>query len=199
MDHDHGNLVADVANRQDLGSSPFLNGSQEGPIQFASSRLALLSVLEISQSYRRALEDDSSLARLLNVPLMSDILAERVGCLFSNSRPHVLEIEEGACDDISWMDVVRESPFRAEQEAEHYRFHLRNQKAIIKLSQFDYDLISSGIPRQLVRPQSHANDMIAEINTVDVLTSEMVHWKNIAVDRKRFLSGCSSLTFAKLT
>jgi hypothetical protein len=57
----------------------------------------------------------------MNVPLMSDILAEKISHLFSDSRPHILEIEERDYNhDITWIDVIREGPFHAERQNEKY-------------------------------------------------------------------------------
>lgn len=118
----------------------------------------------------------------MNVPLMSDILAEKVSHLFSDARPHVLEIEEGENNDgITWIEVIREGPFQAEQKDEKYRFRLHNREALFEMTQFDYDLILSGIPWRLVHPQSHTSDVLAEISAIDIMASEMRLWKGIAV------------------
>jgi hypothetical protein len=119
------------------------------------------------------------------LPLMSDILAEKISHLFSNARPHILEMGEGDNnDDITWVDVIREGSFYAEQQNEKYCFRLRNREALFEMTQFDYDLILSGIPWKLVHPQSHANDILAEISAIDLIMSEMRLWKSIAAKRK---------------
>lgn len=87
----------------------------------------------------------------MNIPLMCDILAEKISYLFSEVRPHILESEDKDCDNcISWIDVIREGPLQAEQHNEKYRFRLRDRLEVFEMTQFDYDLIVSGLPRKLL-------------------------------------------------
>lgn len=125
----------------------------------------------------------------MNMPLRSDILAEKISCLFSEARPHTLEIEEvhsGAC--ISWIDVIREGQFDVEKQNDKCRFRLRDRKAVCEMTQFDYDLIVSGLPRKLVHPESHTSDILAEISAIDLMTSEMEVWKVISAKSKLSLA-----------
>lgn len=158
-------------------------------------RLTLLSALEISKSYQKALQDGYSVARYMNMPLMSDILAEKISNLFSEVRPHILESEDKDCDNcISWIDVIREGPLQAEQHNEKYRFRLRNRREVFEMTQFDFNLVLSGLPRKLVHPETHTSDILAEINAIDLLSSEVRAWKSAAAESK--LSPDSGLHFS---
>jgi hypothetical protein len=156
-------------------------GAQIQSQYFESSRHTLLSVFELSQEYNKVLQNGGSLARHFNVPLVSDILAERVVCLFSEVRPHVLEAEDdGSGSDITWIDVVRECPSNGEWRDGKYQIRLRNKHALIQITQFDYNLILSDIPRRLVHPRSHATDILAEMQALELMTIEMRLWNSVA-------------------
>ncbi|KAJ6009015.1 hypothetical protein N7522_004031 [Penicillium canescens] len=167
----------------DTSSTLRLNGEQSNSQQMDSLRLTLLSALSNSKSYQKCLQDGHSLARFMNIPLMSDILAEKVSYLFSDVRPHLRDSEDKDSDNcISWIDVVREDPCQVEQHNEKYRFRLPNRRGVFEMTQFDYDLILSGLPRKLINPQMHTGDILAEISAVDVVTSEMRAWRGVAAE-----------------
>ncbi|KUM57412.1 hypothetical protein ACN42_g9773 [Penicillium freii] len=166
-----------------LNSTLFLKEGQNKSQHMDTLRLTLLSALENSKSHQNALQDGHSVARYMNIPLMCDILAEKISYLFSEVRPHILESEDKDCDNcINWTDVIREGPLQAEQHNEKYRFRLRGRREVFEMTQFDYDLILSGLPRKLVHPETHTSDILAEISAIDLLTSEMRAWKSAAAE-----------------
>ena len=66
----------------------------------------LLLIRKWLQELQGIVSRDHSLVRFFQVLYMSDALAQRMPCMFTDPRPKILE----ACsDDISWVDVVRES------------------------------------------------------------------------------------------
>lgn len=54
---------------------------------FYPSRQKLLFVRELLRSYQAMLDGENSFARMFNVPLMSDVLVERITRLFVNHAP----------------------------------------------------------------------------------------------------------------
>lgn len=159
-------------------------------ISFSEARKALLFSLEICQCYQSFLQSEDSVARHMSIPLMSDVLAEKISHLFSQPQPRVMDSEGNVCDiESSWMDVIRQWPFHAEKYHDNYRFSLANKIATFEITQFDYDLILSGIPQKLVHPRSHANDILAEAHALNSLTSEMRMWEKVATNSKLTL-GC---------
>jgi hypothetical protein len=122
----------------------------------------------------------------MNIPLMSDILAEKISYLFSEVRPHIRDSEDKDSDNcISWVDVVREDPFEVERHDEKYRFRLSDRQGVFEMTQFDYDFILSGLPRKLINPQTHTGDILAEISAIDLLTSEMRAWRGVAAESEQ--------------
>ena len=66
----------------------------------------LLLIRKWLQELQGIVNSDHSLVRFFQVPFMSDALAQRMTYMFTDPRPKILE----ACsDEISWVDVVRES------------------------------------------------------------------------------------------
>ncbi|KAJ5318289.1 hypothetical protein N7476_004709 [Penicillium atrosanguineum] len=180
MDRAWEKVNQERSNKMGNSSSMLCSGAKIKSTYFATSRQTLLTALELSRAYQRILTDDHSLARHMNVPLMSDILAEKISHLFSEARPHILEIgAEEKSNDITWVDVIREGSFHTEHQNEKFRLRLRNREAVVEMTQFDYDLILSGMPWKLVHPQSHASDILAEISAIDLVASEMRIWKGI--------------------
>ncbi|KAI2756354.1 hypothetical protein DTO006G1_7994 [Penicillium roqueforti] len=149
---------------------------------FYPSRQKLLFVRELLRSYQAMLDGDNSFARMFNVPLMSDVLAERITRLFSESRPKVLE----ACNhDINWVDVIRECLVEVKRHDNGmYQYYLPKRKALVEMSEFDHCLVLSGIPRQLVHPKSHPSDVQAERSTLELLAKEISSWNDIILNRK---------------
>jgi hypothetical protein len=148
-------------------------------------KLTLLSALGKYKTYQNALQDGHSVARYMNIPLMSDVLAEKISYLSSEVRPHILESGGEDCVNcISWVDVIREGPLRAEKHNEKYRFRVQNRREVFEMTQFDFNLILSGLPRKLVHPETHTSDILAEISAIDLLASEMRAWKSASAEGK---------------
>ncbi|OGE47664.1 hypothetical protein PENARI_c039G01478 [Penicillium arizonense] len=167
----------------DASSTLHLNREQSNSQQMDSLRLTLLSALANSKSYQKVLQGGHNLARFMNIPLMSDILAEKISYLFSEVCPHIRDSEDKDSENcISWVDVVREDPFEVEQHNEKYRFRLSDRQGVFEMTQFDYDFILSGLPRKLINPQTHTGDILAEISAIDLLTSEMKAWRGVAAE-----------------
>jgi hypothetical protein len=151
---------------------------------FDSSRQRILSVLEQSQSYQSYLQGEKSLSQLFHVPLVCDTLAEKVMLLFSELRPRVLEVDHEACDKyIDWVDVVRDKMYESKRQDDgKYHCRLQNCKSWIEISEFDYNLLLSGLPQQLVHPFSHTSDVLAEIETMRLAATEIFSWNKMALE-----------------
>ncbi|KAJ6033856.1 pectate lyase superfamily protein domain-containing protein [Penicillium canescens] len=177
MDHGHENKEVEEDDNNQYDSTLGPCEEQVRLRHFYPSRQKLLFVLEILRSYQAMLHGDNSFARFFNVPLMSDVLAERIVSLFSEARPKILE----ACNhDINWADVVRERLFEVKRhENGKYQYYLPKRKALVEMSEFDHCLILSGIPRQLVHPKSHSSDVQAERSTLELIAKEIASWNDI--------------------
>lgn len=151
---------------------------------FDCSRQILLSVLEQSKSFQSYLQGEKSLSQHFHVPLMCDTLAENVMLLFSELRPRVLEVDHEACDKyIDWVDVLHDKMYESERQDDgKYHCRLQNCGSWIEISEFDYNLILSGLPQQLVHPFSHTSDVLAEIETLRLATAEISSWNKIALE-----------------
>ncbi|CAG8022887.1 unnamed protein product [Penicillium nalgiovense] len=146
---------------------------------FKPSQDMLSSVLQHSRSHFKALAGRESFAGLLNVPLISDILAKSIEDMFKAAKPCVVRLQnDEASANISWLDVVKERNYQAEYEGNGiYHFHMQGKGVIIRLSTFQHNVILSGLPRKLVQPWSYEKDVRTELNTL-ALAAEMTSLLN---------------------
>mgnify|MGYP006902573060 CR=1 FL=1 len=112
---------------------------------------------------------------------MSDTLAEKVVRLFSELHQRVLEVDNESCDKyIHWVDISCDQMYESKRQDDgKYHCRLQNCKAWIEVSEFDYNLILSGLPQQLVRPFSHMSDVRAEIETMMVKVVKVVKMSTV--------------------
>lgn len=92
----------------------------------------LRSTLELLQSYQTVLQADKNLARLFEVPLASDLKAERLQSLFTEKNPRVLEADQARCT-IHWADVVLSLTYESEQQTDG-NYHVRVDKGKVEVS-----------------------------------------------------------------
>lgn len=98
--------------------------------------------------------------------------------MFTDPRPKILE----ACgDDISWVDVVRESSPEVKCQDGKYQYYLPQHKARVEVCQFDHHLISAGHLRQLIH-RFHKSDVQAERDALDMMGKEISSWGCILLD-----------------
>lgn len=136
-------------------------------------------VLQHSRSHFKALAGRESFAGLLNVPLISDVLAKSIEVMFEAAKPCVVQLQnDEASANISWLDVVKERNYQAEYEGNGiYHFHMQDKGVIIRLSTFQHNMILSGLPRKLVQPWSYEKDVRTELNIL-ALAAEMTSLLN---------------------
>ncbi|KAJ6019421.1 hypothetical protein N7522_001488 [Penicillium canescens] len=149
---------------------------------FLPSQEQLRSILELSLSYRRILDEDMHLARHLGLPLMSNTMAKNIDALFKSPQPQLIEVE-GACEDnITWSDVADANYNPVPQEDGTYHLWISSRRATVGLSQFDHNILLPGIIQQLVHPLSHEPDVQMERETLSLATSEITSWNQIALE-----------------
>ena len=156
----------------------------EGESQAA--RQAIESALSFCKSYQDKVKKSESIARHKKIPLMSDILAHKVSHLFSQTRPCVLNANEELVErEYYWTDAVRQWPLDF-QELENGKFRVQPPMldGVVELTKYDLELIISGIPRSLIHPLSHREDVLAEIDAAKSLRLEMTALKSTAIDGK---------------
>lgn len=133
-------------------------------LHFVPLQMKLRSILELLHTYSGVLDGNESLARHLKVPLVSNILTERINSILSSNGPRVLERENAGCEDhVSWMDVLREPHYQPErQNAEAYHLQMTARRVKVLLSAYEHDVILSGLLHQLVNPWSFVSDVQTE-------------------------------------
>ncbi|KAJ5309347.1 uncharacterized protein N7443_001808 [Penicillium atrosanguineum] len=139
----------------------------------------LLLVHNFLQKLQGTAKRDYSLARFFEVPLISDALAQRMTYMFTDARPKILE----ACsDDVSWIDVVRESSPEVKYQDGKYHYYLPQRKVRVEVCQFDHHLISAGHLRQLIHPRFHQIDVQTELDALNLMAKEISSWGCILLD-----------------
>ncbi|KAJ5808843.1 hypothetical protein N7474_010112 [Penicillium riverlandense] len=136
--------------------------------QFDPSRQKLLAILELSRSFHAVFQGDTSIARYFKVPLMSDTVAERVAWLFNEPHPQVIESENDDCgDNITWIDIIRDHTCEPKLQSDgSYYCRLEKRGVLVKISEYDRNLIFSDDLRNLVHIKSHGSDVQAEKDTM---------------------------------
>ncbi|KAJ5183224.1 hypothetical protein N7492_000840 [Penicillium capsulatum] len=94
----------------------------------------------------------------------------------------MLEIEQTECSPVHWADALRSPIYTPElQETGDYHVRIEKANALVILSKGDHDFIATGLPRQIIDPQSYPDDLISEINTVDLAMARVAPWRDIVV------------------
>lgn len=152
---------------------------------FSPSEEKLVSTLGLLRSYQTILQAGVYLTQPFGVLLTSDYKAAGISSLFSTHEPPVLEIEQTECSPVYWADVLRSPIYTPElQETGDYHVRIEKANALLILSKGDQDFIATGLPQQLIDPQS-------EINTVDLTMVGVAPWRDIVVQ-------CSSIPYCCL-
>jgi hypothetical protein len=149
---------------------------------FETDKENLLSTLKLLRSHQIVLQAGVNLASLFGVPLTSDLKAEGLGHLFSEPMPRLLEAEQAEGVSIQWSDVVCSSDYEPKlQENGKYRVRIDKGQALVELSRNDHEFIETGIPWQIIDPQSYPSDVVSEIKTAKSVMAEIAPWKDVAV------------------
>lgn len=157
----------------------FLFPRHDPPLRhFDVGRETLLSGLDQLRSYRGALDRRESLARHLGVPLVSDILEERISGLFSSRSPCVIEpeAEEHGMHSTSWLEVIRHiDPARLER-GDDGTYRCRFQGLLVQIPETDYKMISTGVLQKLVNPWPDVRDLKEEMHAVGLVMKLVSEW-----------------------
>lgn len=105
---------------------------------FLPSQDMLRSVLGLSRSYWKVLNENTNLARYLELPLMSNTLAKNIDALFENPQPHLIETSNTLEVNITWSDVADADYQPEPQEDGSYHLWLSGRSAKVRLSQYDH-------------------------------------------------------------
>ncbi|KAJ6027469.1 uncharacterized protein N7446_003938 [Penicillium canescens] len=149
---------------------------------FIPSQEQLRSILELSLSYIRVLDEDMHLARHLGLPLMSNTMAKNIDALFKSPRPQLIEAHSACEDNITWSEVADANYNPVPQEDGTYHLWISSRWATVGLSQFDHNILLPGIIQQLIHPLSHEPDVQMERETLSLATSEITSWNQIALE-----------------
>ncbi|KAI3113535.1 hypothetical protein CBS147330_9855 [Penicillium roqueforti] len=125
----------------------------------------LRSVLGLSRSYWKVLNENTNLARYLELPLMSNTLAKNIDALFENPQPHLIETSNTLEVNITWSDVADADYQPEPQEDGSYHLWLSGRSA-----------------KRLVHPLSHEPDVQMERDTLALATSEISSWNQLALE-----------------
>ncbi|KAJ5449500.1 uncharacterized protein N7458_005949 [Penicillium daleae] len=118
-----------------------------------------------------------NLARLFEVPLASDLKAERLQSLFTESNPRASETDQARCT-IHWADVVLSSTYESEQQADG-NYYVRVDKGKVEVSKQDHEFITTGLPRQIADPYLYPSDVASEVNIVKLTRSQIAPWRDL--------------------
>jgi hypothetical protein len=154
---------------------------------FIPSQEKLRSILELSLSYRRVLDEDMHLARHPGLPLMSNTMAKNIDAIFKSPRPQLIEVVSACEDNITWSDVADANYNPVPQEDGSYHLWISSRKATVGLSEFDHNLLLPGVIQQLVHPLSYEPDVQMERDALSLATSEITAWNQIALECMLFL------------
>jgi hypothetical protein len=141
------------------------------------------SFLELLRSYQVVLQSDKWIAQLFDLPLASDLHANKLSHLFSIPQPQIKECTATAAIPVQWADIARipiYAPTR--QEDGSYHLLLPDGKILVKLSKFDHDLMVTEIPRKVVDPKSYPCDMSAEIKATRLAKAQITLWKDLLLE-----------------
>lgn len=141
-----------------------------------------LSILELSAAYQAVLGRGGSLARYLDVPLLSDFMEEKFSKLFSTRSPHLAEAENTQGNEIiSWIDVIREVDLGRVEHTDDGTYRCPIQGLLVRISESDYTMIQSGILQKLINPWPDARDLQEELDTVELTITEVSEWNQYAL------------------
>ncbi|CAI7649274.1 unnamed protein product, partial [Penicillium pancosmium] len=130
--------------------------------------MKLLETLELLQSYQLILQADVNLANVLRIPLESDQKSKKLGELFSRKKPRILDPKQAENSSIDWADVICSFPYDPKLQSDgSYHVQIDTTQVVVELSKKDHDFIATGLPWQLIDPQSYPCDVASEQRAVN--------------------------------
>ncbi|KAH1550082.1 hypothetical protein KXX17_009599, partial [Aspergillus fumigatus] len=142
-----------------------------------------VEALTLSRACLEVLERGDSLSWYLGAPFRVNIIQKAVSALFENPRPQLCGTEAaGPGHAQEWDDIVREfDPRRFEYHGGAvYRGHFRGQ--LVQLSENDWNMMQSGVPRMLVSSWPPMRHIHAELETLAYSITELSKWNRQALE-----------------
>ncbi|KAH3098187.1 hypothetical protein KXW41_007372 [Aspergillus fumigatus] len=142
-----------------------------------------VEALTLSRACLEVLERGDSLSWYLGAPFRVNIIQKAVSALFENPRPQLCGTEAaGPGHAQEWDDIVREfDPRRFEYHGGAvYRGHFRGQ--LVQLSENDWNMMQSGVPRMLVSSWPPMRHILAELETLAYSITELSKWNRQALE-----------------
>jgi hypothetical protein len=140
-----------------------------------------LEALTLSRACLEVLERGDSLSWYLGAPFRANIIQKAVSALFENPHPQLCGTEAaGPGHAQEWDHIVREfNPRLFEYHGDAvYRGHLRGQ--LVQLSENDWNMMQSGVPRMLLSPWPPMRHIHAELETLAYSITELSKWNRQA-------------------
>jgi hypothetical protein len=142
-----------------------------------------LEALTLSRACLEVLERGDSLSWYIGAPFRANIIQKAVSALFENPHPQLCGTEAaGPGHAQEWDDIVREfNPRLFEYHGGAvYRGHLRGQ--LVQLSENDWNMMQSGVPRMLLSPWPPMRHIHAELETLAYSITELSKWNQQALE-----------------
>jgi hypothetical protein len=182
-----------------------LNHRQEGSFlelreslleQFQPLQERLCLALEESQVILDQINKNASLAVVHNATMISVNLMKGIDAIFGSPSPKIIQLEDGTMQrTITWLDVMNADRSKIEfKEAEVYHYYLHDFNATAELSDFQHNMMISGLPQKLIQPWYYKRDVQTELYTLS-FTAEMVAISNQLASKGEL---CYSLSGIKM-
>ncbi|KAF4242700.1 hypothetical protein CNMCM8980_000322 [Aspergillus fumigatiaffinis] len=142
-----------------------------------------VEALTLSRACLEVLERGDSLSWHLGAPFRVNIIQKAVSALFENPRPQLCGTEAAGPDHAQeWDDIVREFDPRwfEYHGGAVYRGHFRGQ--LVQLSENDWSMMQSGVPRMLVSPWPPIRPLHAELETIAYSITQLSKWNRQALE-----------------
>lgn len=147
--------------------------------QFQPLQERLCLALKESQDILDQFEKNASLAVVYNAPMIGVNLMKGIDAIFGSPSPKIIQLENGTMQrTITWLDVLNADRSKIElKEAEVYHYYLHYFNATAELSDFQHNMMISGLPQKLIQPWYYKRDVQTELYTLS-FTAEMVAISN---------------------
>jgi len=137
------------------------------------------NILALINEYQGVLNRNESMACNLGARPLGPILIKKFERLF-DSPPKIVKSHGKDGTTVTWLDVVefaRSKPeqFSLSQMSEGVRVcQFYTKQCRVQISEDDFVLINSGIPRKMIPPQPIIEDEEKELGTLEILESNLI-------------------------
>ncbi|RHZ44484.1 uncharacterized protein CDV56_103195 [Aspergillus thermomutatus] len=138
-------------------------------------------VRQLSWKYQDVLEQGESIANYLGAPMVSRIMEERIGRLFSQHQPSVGERGNGGHDMmLTWTEIILEFKNGQLENDDNGMSSIQVRGVTVQLSEADLTMLRSGIPQVLMDPLD-AKDRWTEQTAVESSITNISEWNQCAM------------------